>query len=90
MSETLFKFLLSELKTVRVRCRHNGCGAVVEIPTAELGHKFGNGHCPVCQQVLQLPGDNNGFIQLAEAVKNLTGAKSNVEIEFALPDKGRD
>lgn len=87
MSEKLIKFLLSELKTVRVHCRHKGCGAIIEIPTADLGRKFGGGHCPICQQLLQLPGDNNGFIQLAEAVKNLTGAKSNVEVEFALPEK---
>ena len=43
MSETLFKFFLSELKTVHVRCRK--CGAVAEVPVDDLGRITS---CPSC------------------------------------------
>ena len=32
MSKTLFTFLLSELKTVRILCREKKCGGIFELP----------------------------------------------------------
>lgn len=54
----LFTFVLDELKTIRVRCKHkdNGkeCGGIVEVPIARLGSL---GKCPLCKEAFQRDGD---------------------------------
>jgi len=86
MSEHVLKILLSELVTVRVRCRQQGCGAIVEIPTEELDQKFHSGLCPFCRAVLQLP-QNNHLAELARALRELKAAHQQVEVQFVIPQK---
>src|SRR5437868_14678266 len=52
MTETLLRILLSELKTVRVRCKgKNGtCPMTYEIPIEELSSAFPYDQCPSCHQ----------------------------------------
>jgi hypothetical protein len=86
MSETLFKFLLSEVKLVRVTCRHkmddgSECGGVVEVPIEKLAKVI---KCPVC--------DNHyahNYSPFAVLGKNLQDAValevSAAKLEFVIP-----
>ena len=88
MSEKLFKFLLSEITLVRVHCRNDVCGGVIEIPIEKLGTVFRNCSCPLCHRQFDQGnwhGDNLLMI-FAEAVKRLNGIKDKVGLEFVLPD----
>jgi hypothetical protein len=84
MSEKCFKFLLSELKNVRIRC--HTCQAVVEIPIEQLHQRFSSGFCHVCQTSLQ-PPQSNGFYHLAEAIRKLVPLEEIVTVEFMIPDQ---
>ena len=81
MSETLFKFLLSEITAVRVLCQHQDnnkpCNAVIEVPLARLS-KIGK--CPVCGNEL---GGSDHLFDLRRAMQNiiaLDGTKMRVEL----------
>lgn len=87
MSERLFKFLLSELSLVRIRCQSSECRGIVEVPIEELGIKYHSGRCPLCNQVLQAPGQNH-LVALANAMQALAKQKDHVQVEFVLPDTG--
>jgi hypothetical protein len=88
MSETLFKVLLSELGTVRVKCLNPECLRVVEVTIDKLSSSFSEGVCPFCRQPFKaLPHhgrlyDNLG--QFAAAVQALQAAKDQIEISFVL------
>ena len=88
MSERLFKFLLSELKTIRVHCQVPGCGVVIEVPVDQLDQKFGTMRCPVCQQQLYAPTERgeNPFVSLASAMRLFRSDATRAQIEFVLPD----
>jgi hypothetical protein len=85
MSETLFRFLASELTRLRVVCKFQDCGAVVEFSLAQLA---GNGDaikCPVCQNALQKAAPNHHLARLAEMLLKLS-AVDYMNVEFTLPD----
>lgn len=84
MSEHLFRFLLTELVTVRVVCGH--CKAIIEVPTDELDKVFRTGVCHVCTMPLQLPGRNH-LAQLAEAIRWLGTEQDKLKVEFVIPIK---
>jgi hypothetical protein len=85
MSETLFKFLLSELGTVRVRCM--SCKAVVEVPTADLARHLPDPFdCPICHKKLGAAVGTH-LHQLAEALAGLRSLSREIELEFVLPVK---
>ena len=50
VSRKLVSFLLSELKTVRVICKSDGCRVVTELPMDQLVKRFGGEtvSCPHC------------------------------------------
>jgi hypothetical protein len=95
MSEELLKFLLSELKTIRICCkgrRPDGtpCAAVIEFPVARLKGFFNEApRCPFCQAefVLRLAGGahQDPFEDLAKALNALAGIQKQAEIEFVFP-----
>jgi hypothetical protein len=87
MSRNLLVFLLSELDTVRVICRHANCGVTIELPVGQLGQRFANGHCPACNQLLA-SGGKNAFEQLTEAVRAFKAYDKTVGVEFVLPADG--
>jgi hypothetical protein len=88
MSEKLFRFLLNELKTVRVRCGR--CNVTLEVDTELLPKKFYRRTCPLCQSeynIPHLPDDYNPFHDLAKLLRFFNEAKDQVTMEFTLPDK---
>jgi hypothetical protein len=87
MSRKLLAFLLSELKTVRVICKRDGCGMIYELPVAELETRFKNMTCPACKNLLG-HGNENGFAWLSAAVRAFATVKDWVELEFVLKDDG--
>ncbi len=86
MSENLFRFLLSELGMIRVRCLH--CKSVVEVATDQLKATFKGDHCPVCRHPLS-GATESPFTLLQEALTNFKANADRVEIEFALPSKDK-
>jgi hypothetical protein len=85
MSETLFKFLLSEINTVRVCCM--GCKAVLEVPAADLTrHLTDRFDCPLCKKKMGAPVGTylRDFAIALDGLRSVTG---EIELEFALPVK---
>ncbi len=97
MSETLFKFLLSKISTIRIHCRNPECGGIVEIPISKLGSTtYRVCTCPLCRKPFDDGSfliDNMGpvsgrdlFAILAGILIRLNAIKDKVDIEFVLPD----
>ena len=96
MSEKLLRFfLLSEIKTVRLVCKHEGCKAIVEIPLSDLENRFSGGCCAVCKASWGVadqnrPGPREGINWLrilSQTVSELNMETVMVEVEFVLPAK---
>lgn len=91
MSEKLLKFLLSELRTIRICCkgkRLNGaeCGAVFEFRLEHLSAAFPNKcECPFCQTTFQAATAEHPFRLLSESLERLAKLKT-LEVEFVMPD----
>jgi hypothetical protein len=88
VSEKILKILLSELTRVRVRCNHEGCGMVYEMPLADLlGRNFEN--CPICRKALVVERSDEPACHLDNLAKILVGIakQKNVQVEFVLPDR---
>jgi hypothetical protein len=85
MSRKLLAFLIEELETIRIRCKHPDCGLIIELKVADLFAKFKIPKCPGCNKELCLPSDN-GFIALAAAARAFANNKDRVEIEFVIPE----
>jgi hypothetical protein len=87
MTETVLRVLLSELKTVRIRCKQNGCQGVIELPTSKLVHfQPSAAKCPSCGEAFaeyfgQRP---NPFHALGMAVDSLEHLNHAFEIEFPI------
>jgi hypothetical protein len=101
VSETLFKFLLSELATVRIKCKgtqQDGkpCKTILEIARDRLANFFvvDGCKCPKCSTPFVFKKDDgvsqshvNAFRLLAEAMDKLQSISDRVEVEFVLPRK---
>lgn len=85
MSEKLFKFYLSELNIIRIRCMNTGCGLVSEVPLADLDRFFRSGECPHCRGPVK-DGDKNRLVELAQAVRGLKAIEKTVQVEFVIPE----
>jgi hypothetical protein len=81
VSEKLFRFLLSELKTIRVICKNGVCGAIVEVPVDQAIKTFRNDQCPVCHKSF-VPAS---IMSLAIAIQELNQKKDEVDVEFVIP-----
>ena len=90
MSEKLLKFLLSELKIIRVRCQSQLCGAIIEVPAAKVAEMFKHLCCPICNANL-LPEravtGPNAFQQLAGAIDAFNKNANHIQIEFVIPEQ---
>jgi hypothetical protein len=84
MSEKIFRFLLSELKSLRAICKQPGCGGVVELPLDAISGKKTSIRCPVCDNPLQQPTPNNHLANLAKAIESVT-TSGVADVEFSLP-----
>jgi hypothetical protein len=88
MSEHLFRFLLSELTTVRIVCAK--CGGVIETSIDKLSKVK---RCPTCPADFRdytnhMRDDDRPslFADLAETLKKAQSHKGLAEVEFVLPD----
>jgi hypothetical protein len=86
MSEHLWKFLLSELSTLRIVCQHenggNKCGAAIEVTVDHLFGKDERLKCPICQNTIAAPDGMKGdylktFAGVVKALQN-----SGLDISF--------
>lgn len=85
MSETIFRVLLSELKSLRVRCSHPKCGVVMEFPLRRMADEAGELRCPSCSSQLQERGEGKRrLMALADAVLALQRDQA-VAVEFLIP-----
>lgn len=85
MSEHIIRFLLSEIKTVRVVCKK--CGAVIETPIEKAGDALASGRrCRFCNNDLGDPNHPNSdpLRGLAAVAESLTSME-NVEVHFVFP-----
>jgi hypothetical protein len=85
MSETLFRFLLTELKTARVICRR--CNGVLEVAIEQVGSAFAI-RCPLCNKEFRMAHQPNPVAEFGKAVQGLKAMAELLELEFALPIKG--
>jgi predicted RNA-binding Zn-ribbon protein involved in translation (DUF1610 family) len=89
MSETLFTFLLSEIKNLRISCQRkfNGadCSGAVEVA---VGHLYKVHKCPVCGEDLVTGKESPTPLGvLAHAIENINNLdKSVVKVEIVLPE----
>lgn len=81
MSEKLFKFLLSELTTVRIFCP--ACKGTVELPIDRIVRQ--THECQLCKVEFGTEVVAEGFKELSSALRKLGMGKA--EIQFVLPDK---
>jgi hypothetical protein len=91
MTRKLLAFLLSELKTVRLICQQERCGAVTEVSIAKMRTKFTGGACPLCDAQFvpeRLDGKSNALVLLAFAIQELQEQTGTIQLEFVLPDNG--
>ncbi len=81
MSERLFSFLLSELKTMRIICKNPNCGSVLEIPLSRMQDKSGTWKCSVCCEPIQ--SNENHLAKLAQSILDVQKDKL-ADVGFAL------
>jgi hypothetical protein len=90
MSERMFRFLLSELKIIRLVCKSPGCNKVTEVRLEDLAppgmlRKFIK--CPFCEADYDpLSNGESAIHKFAAAAKLLQSMSKIVEIEFSIPD----
>ncbi len=86
MSEHVFKFLIGELKTVRIICRNDNCGAVMEVPLHRVSSRMdATVTCPACSKEIQHHrSDDKSLSEFADAILEIQKAKK-FGIEFAIP-----
>lgn len=88
MTETTLKILLSELTTVRIRCRKGTCRGVVEVPTDDLVKLTRNSAtCPICSEALVTTRDAHldQLPSLGRAIKAVLALKDECVLEFSVP-----
>jgi hypothetical protein len=48
MGETVFRFGVNEITSVRARCKHEHCGFVLEMPLLQVNRLTSHKECPGC------------------------------------------
>jgi hypothetical protein len=89
LGEKAVKLPLKEFSVVRVVCRHEYCGAVLEVPIDRLESalRSSKGACPVCGSSFLNPTGGEDFVSaLAKAIKGLSSVSNRVESEFSVPE----
>jgi hypothetical protein len=81
MSELVRKISLSELNTMRARCKR--CNVIFEVPAADARGLFASGQCS-CGAILD-PHGHNPLGEWVKAVDYLTALGKVLEIEFLVP-----
>lgn len=85
MGETLYRFLLGEVRILRVRCKT--CSTVIEVELAKVELTFSTDCCPVCHRPFQpARADAAELKHLAESLQRLNALSSTVEVELTFPE----
>lgn len=86
MSEHILKILLSELSTIRIRCKKCRTHGTLEMPVARLD-RIGEYRCPMCLEPFwkDQADKNNHLIGLQEAIEGLAEDADRIEVEFVIP-----
>jgi hypothetical protein len=87
MSERLFRFLLTELDIVRIRCMNGGCSGVIEMSVQSLQRPRKPLACPVCGLVFSAPHAQS-LEELGRALEAVKAAShlDKYEVQFVVPD----
>jgi len=90
MGETVFRFGLDEISSVRARCTAKDCGCVLEMPLEQVGKLNGHELCPGCgaqwwtkSPAQGLARPNEPFSPLQESVSQILRL-TGVRIEFVV------
>jgi hypothetical protein len=92
MSEKLVVQQVADLKTIRVTCKNNHCGGVIEVPVKWLDKTISgpNGKglsCPVCSAVfVDKSYSNELLVKLCQTIDALRD-KSEFEVSFVFPNQ---
>jgi hypothetical protein len=83
VSKHLLAFLLSEMNTIRLRCKRTDCGAVTEVLLNRMPPALrADFNCPCCHKPFH-PHDKSNFLdKLARAVDGLKACKEDLAAEF--------
>jgi hypothetical protein len=94
MSEKLMQFFgLAETSVIRLICKYEDCGAVVELPFNQLDKQFDGGCCKVCGKDFHVMENRNmghgaNWLKLfAQSAIALKRGGIMVDIEFSIPVK---
>lgn len=83
MGETIIRIKLSELDTVRVKCKK--CDGTIEVSLNKLG-TIGRGNCPLCRhEWYNASGGVNDRLADFATVASSVLQVDNMEIEFVIP-----
>jgi hypothetical protein len=93
LSEKLFKFLLSELSTIRVQCRKCKGTAEVSLENLTRAVREDPGQdciCPFCKESFYTSDKRGGPLHaLVYAINTLAGYSEKIEIQFVLKDEAQ-
>lgn len=87
MSKRLLSILLSELRTIRIRCKKCKAEATIECPVESVNRMFDQGGCRFCGEELRCPADDQNtpyLVTFAKALQRLN-EDPNFAIEFVVP-----
>ena len=84
MSKSLLSFYLRELTVIRILCKKEGCGGIVEMPTEKLKGRQ-DIWCPLCRTEFNVLSDgHSAFASLGQSIGDLTRMK-DCDLEFVIP-----
>ncbi len=89
MSEKLFRFMLSELKFVRLLCQKPDCGSVTEVSLEKLRNGAAAWTCGGCGQnyFSGAAHTESPISHFAKSIQAMQDERNGFKIEFALPIK---
>ena len=90
MKTTYYSALASKLKAVRLVCKRDGCGGVVEVPVAKLVRFEADLRCPGCGKNSQYEVPDvgrNHLLLLGLALQTAAAHAKESDIEFIIHEE---
>lgn len=88
MSETILRFFIDELVTIRVLCQNKRCMGVIEYQVDQLHDKFRHTNaCPLCTAEFGGPEKARLLAELGLAFEHFKMVQDRIRVEFVLPAK---